>query len=264
MKKIMAMMAVFVCVILSASVMAFDHHHGIWDILLKKHVTAPGGPVGFQVNYLGLKNDRALMGTCIAQLTTVSPEDFGTWSLNRQRAFLINAYNAFAIRLVLDHYPVDSIKDIGGWFTNPFDMAFIPLLGETLSLNEIERRLMALGDGTPDPRLHFLLFRVSRGCPPLKTDAVTHENIEVLLETGLVDFLGDGDQNRFNTRKKRVELSSLFKWYEADFIAVYGSLESFVRVYGDAISPFPGDSLDLVHDPVAIGFLRYDWSLNGR
>lgn len=264
MKKIMTMMVVFVFVLFSASAMAFDHHHGIWDILLKKHVIAPGGPVGFQVNYLGMKNDRALMGTCIAQLTSVSRDDFDTWSLNRQRAFLINAYNAFAIRLVLDHYPVDTIKDIGGWFTDPFDMAFSPLMGETLSLNEIERRLMALGDGTPDPRLHFLLFRVSRGCPPLKTDAVTHENIAALLESSLIDFLADADKNRFNPRKKRVELSSLFKWYEADFIAVYGSLEAFVRVYGDSISLLPGDSLDLVRDPIALVFLRYDWALSGH
>ncbi|GAB6096834.1 hypothetical protein JCM14469_30870 [Desulfatiferula olefinivorans] len=264
MKKILTITAVIILCVLSGPAQAFDHHHGLWDILLKKHVTPAGGPGGFRVNYEGMKNDRALMGTFMDQMTSVSRETFDAWSLNRRRAFLINAYNVFVIRLVLDHYPVESIKDIGGWFTDPFDIEFIPLLDGTLSLNGVEHRLMALDGDAPDPRLRLLLFRASRGCPHLATDAVTHENIGDLLESSLVGFLADREKNRFNPQKKRVELSALFQWYASDFSARYGSLDAFVRIYADAIASFPGDSLDLLHDPVGISFLSYDWSLNGR
>lgn len=238
---------------------AFDHDHGIWDIVLKKHVTMVDEQRHSRVNYLGIKNDVALFGTYIDMLTSVSRNDYEAWSRNRKLAFLINAYNALAIKLVVDHYPLDSIQDIGGLFTRPFDISFITLFGETMSLNDMESRLIRQNASFDDPRIFLVLFRAAAGSPALKNEAWTDETLEPLLEASLMNFLSDPGRNRFNTQKKRFEISPVFRWYEEDFKAVYGSISRLLHVYGDCLQLSAGEA-DVSDVPIV--YLDFDWALN--
>ena len=240
----------------------FDHEHGIWDILLKKHVIMKNQDRQSLVDYTGFKNDSALFVTYLTQLSLVRQPEYDTWTKNQKLAFLINTYNAFTIKLITDHYPVDSIRDIGGMFKSPWKISFIPLLGKKRSLDEIEHTMIRQKGVFDEPRIHVALVCAAKGCPALQNQAYTGGNLNTLLETALIRFLSDTSRNRFNAGKKKFELSSIFNWYKQDFSDKYGSLNQFLMIYADTFSKSPGDLDVIKHGTFSVGYSDYDWSLN--
>ncbi len=249
---------------LSAQAVSFDHSH--WDGLLKKHVVSINQGVATQVDYAGFARDRFQLKSYLKSLESVSQATFNGWSRSEQLAFLINAYNAWTVELVLTEYPdIESIKDLGSWLQSPWQKSFIPLLGETRSLDGIEHGLIR-ADGTyQEPRIHFAVNCASVGCPALSATAYTAADIETQLDEAVRFFLSDRSRNRLEVNTLNV--SRIFKWYRDDFERGWGGyqrLEQFLAAYGDSLGLSVRDIQRLKSGAIDIDFLDYDWNLNRK
>ncbi len=178
--------------------------HATFDRLLKKYVNAQG-----RVNYKGFKSEQKAFNDYLAQLSKNAPT--ATDSKAEQMAFWINAYNAYTIRLILDNYPLKSIKDIG----EPWKKVFFSIGGEKMSLDNIEHGI--LRKKFDDPRIHFALVCASISCPPLRPEAYTAARLNAQLDDQARDFLNNAGKNKITPAS--AQLSSYFDWYKDDWNA---------------------------------------------
>ncbi len=239
----------------SLSAQAFDHQHAGWTRLLERHVEVDGG-VG-SVDYDGLAAERPALERYLAALSSVTPDEFAAFSADERLAFLINAYNAFTVQLVLDHQPIDSIKDIGGWFRSPWKRRFFELLGGERHLDDVEHGMIR--PWFQEPRIHFAVNCAAVSCPPLQPEAYVADRLDTQLERATRRFLRDARRTRFDGSRGRLELSAVMDWYRDDFERDGDTLGAFVaaRIAGGADE---GRAIAEAH----IRFLDYDWDLNGR
>lgn len=245
-----------------AQASTFDH--GPWDSLLKKHVVSIRQGQATQVNYGGFIRDRMQLKTYLAAMSAVPRATFDKWDKPEQLAFLINAYNAWTVELVLTGYPkIESIKDLGSLLQSAWGKRFIPLLGETRSLDSIEHELIRAENRYQEPRIHFAVNCASIGCPALRPEAYTGERLTAQLEDATRLFLSDRSRNGLNG--DTLNLSSIFKWYRQDFERGWGGfkeLPQFLIAYRQALGLFDGDVQRLKSDALDIEFTDYDWRLN--
>ena len=225
----------------------FDH--SLWDGLLGEHVHED------RVDYEGLLADRERLDDYLESLAAADPDTLGR---EEQLAFWIDAYNALMVDAVLDAWPVGSVLDIGrilgvvptgGVFREPRRVA-----GQDLSLDDIEHRILRERFG--DARTHAALNCASRSCPALPDRAFTGADLDARLDAAMLSFLLDGKRNRLGADPPM--LSSIFRWYRADFEAEAGSVWEWVRRF---LPPEIARELPEEADP---GFLSYDWALNDR
>lgn len=209
--------------------------HAQWDRLLKKYVDKNG-----LVDYKGFMADSTSLNAYLNQLTTHIPNPSA--DKREQLAYYINLYNAATVKLVLDHYPLHSIKDI----RNPWDRKWIPVGGNLRSLGYLEHQILRKMD---EPRIHFAINCASYSCPKLLNQAYTAKGLEAQLDNASRDFILDSARNRIGSDK--LELSQLFNWYKKDFTR-NASLIAFLAPYVQ----IP------IHATAKISFLTYDWNLN--
>ena len=164
------------------------------------------------------------------------------WERSDQMAYWINAYNAFTIQMILENWPVKSIRDLHQG--KPWDVKWIRLGNENYSLNQIENDI--LRPHFRDPRIHFALNCAARSCAPLSNKAFTGDNLEIMLNSLTENFINDQDYNQIGTKK--LALSRIFDWYREDF----GNLIEFINRYSDLT----------VSTKAEIIFNDYDWGLN--
>jgi hypothetical protein len=226
--------AMLLCV---TSLWAFDLTYGSYATFLESYVCPEG------VAYSEIAGDPQVAAVG-AEFASLSAEAFSKLSTEDQIAFLVNAYNFHTIALVSKHYPLKSgIRDIG----KPWDLKFIRLFGETVSLNHIEHDL--LRSNYSEPRVHFALNCASRSCPVLPDRPFVGSALETQLAKAAKAFLADTTRNRVDGDK--LMLSQIFQWYGGDFSDRYGSYQEFVMgVLG-------------LTGKYRVKFLEYDWSLNG-
>lgn len=228
--------------------------HTSWDMLLGKYLITnhPSGINRFR--YGGVtQDDRRVLDDYIAALQQET-----VTSLNRgeQKAYWINLYNAQTVKIILDHYPVKTIRDIDispGFFSNgPWDAKLLNIEGEEISLNDIEHRI--LRPIFKDNRVHYALNCASLGCPDLQPVAFTAENTENLLEEGAREYINSPRGAQFNDGKLTV--SSIYKWFMEDF---GGSEEGVIR----HLRKYAGEELARKLGTYDNGIrYQYDWSLN--
>jgi hypothetical protein len=230
-----------------ASAKPFDHSHKAFDVLLKDKVKDG------QVNYAALKSSPGELTAYLGQLASIKESTFKTWDENQQQAMLINLYNAATLKLIIDHYPVKSIKDIGGLFKKPWDIKSLTLFGKTITLNHLEHKI--LRKNYDEPRVHFAIVCAAKGCPILRTGAYTADRLDTQLKEQGEAFLRDPKKNRVDAAKKVVYLSKIFNWFESDF-EKGGSVIGFVKPYFA-----PADAKSLGKN-FKIKYTSYDWSLN--
>ena len=235
-----------------ADCMGVDQTHAQWSAILGRWV------VDGRVDYRGLRgeSDPALL-TYLASLSGACGPDYERWTRAERIAFWINAYNAFTVRLILDHYPIASIRKIGWLPGAAFREKFIPmegLKGGSISLDDIENG--TLRSALREPRIHFALVCASRSCPPLRGEAYRGADLDRQLDDQARTFLHDPAKNRVDAAAKTLYLSSIFQWFRGDFESAAGSLPSYVARYLD-------DGTGHLSD-FDIKFLDYDWSLNDR
>jgi hypothetical protein len=209
--------------------------HGSWDRLLQEYVSASG-----RVDYAGLRRNRGRLKDYLATLARATPDE--DWSREAAMAYWINAYNAFTIELILDHWPVGSIKEIGNG--NPWDDKWIELAGRRYSLNQIENEI--LRPRFRDPLIHFAVNCAAISCPPLHNRAFTAANLDRTLEQRTRAFINN---ERFNSLSPTAAtVSKLFDWYRTDFAPLHEFLARYTT-----------ESIDARTN---IRFREYDWGLN--
>lgn len=249
-----------------AELAGFDHQHAAWTALLRKHVVLVRGGQASQVRYAGFKADRAELARYRDRLSAVTEAAFKAFSKPQQMAFLINAYNAFTVELILTKYPgITSIKDLGSLFSSPWKPKWIALLGSKVSLDDIEHGMLRERGRFDDPRVHFAVNCASIGCPPLREEAFVAERLDAQLDEQGLRFLSDRTRNRLNAATGRLELSKIFDWYGEDFKLGHSGLASlagFLARFADALADAPADRERVRSQRAEISFLPYDWQLN--
>ena len=245
---------------LSSQVMAFDHSR--WNTLLQQYVQPQRGGVATAVDYAGIAENHEALQSYLDNLTAVTQGEFNAFSRDEKLAFLINAYNAFTIELILRENQPDSIRDIGSLFSGPWDKAFFSLLGESRTLDELEHEMIRGNPDLMDPRIHFAVNCASIGCPALRTTAYTGDQLDTQLEDSTRQFLSDKQRNRYNSEQDALEISKIFDWYEDDFEDAAGSLSHYLLQYSDTLG-IPANRQKALDDgDLEVQFLPYDWSLN--
>jgi len=238
--------------------------HAPWDNLLKAHVKSINDGNSTAISYAGVAQERNVLTTYLKSLSDVPVPTFESWSKEDQLAFLINAYNAYTVNLILEHYPkVESIRDIGSIFKNAWKQKVAPLLGEIRTLDGIEHGIIRGSGDYNEPRIHFAVNCASIGCPSLRGEAYIGSKIDMQLDEQTRQFLGDSSRNILNGHK--LSLSKIFDWYGDDFETGWRgleNLESFIAFYGDALHLSDTDRIKLSNGDINIKFNKYDWSLN--
>ena len=245
-----------------AGAQTFDHQYAAWDALLKKHVRWLPDQKQSRVAYAGMAADRAALKSVLDGFSALTPAVFAGFSRAQQMAFLINAYNAFTIELILTAYPkIKSIKDLGGTFSSPWKKSFFTLLGEPRHLDWIEHE--QLRPRYQEPRVHTAIVCASIGCPALKPQAYTPDTLDEQLDDGMRRFLGDPTRNRASAGK--LEVSSIFKWFREDFEKGHQGFQKVEDVFARYAEQLSGDAAvqaQLKARQLKPEFLDYDWSLN--
>lgn len=227
--------------------------HAPWDRFLKTH-RALGEDGVARIPYAKVPTtDKAALGGYVARLAAVRVTALGR---AEQRAYWINLYNALTVKVVLDHYPVDGIKDIrispGLFSSGPWGKKLLKIEGEDVSLDDIEHRI--LRPVWKDPRIHYAVNCASIGCPNLPPEAFTAANAERLLDAAARAYINHPRGVRRSGGG--VRLSSIYDWFQGDFgkdkSALFGHLASF------AAPPLK----EFLSTGPAIDGYDYDWSLN--
>ena len=218
----------------------------LWTSILKKYVNEEGW-----VNYKGIIKDKEQLQEYLDLLTNNPPQK--NWSKDDKEAYWINAYNAFTVKLIIDHYPVKSIKDIGPkhqipFVNTPWEKKFFKIGQRRYKLDRIEHHILRKQFG--DPRVHFAIVCASRSCAKLRNEAYEGSRLNEQLNEQAKDFLTDKRKNKISAEK--AELSSYFDWYKKDFKKKSGSIIVYINQY----SPIK------MNKDVKITFLDYNWDLN--
>lgn len=239
----------------ATSAHAFEHNHGAWTGVLQKYQTDTG-----LVRYKQLKADVAAdkahpFTAYLDTLGKVGKSEYDGWSKPEKMAFLINAYNAFTVKLILDNYPVESIRKIGGVFTKPWDVEFFSLLGGQIkSLDPIEHKV--LRPEFKDFRVHAAVNCASTSCPPLRHEAFVAARIDAQLDEQMTAWLADPSRNKFDAATGELGLSKIFDWYAKDFVEWGGGVKAVVSKFG------PEAARQAYAKKGDVDFLDYNWSLN--
>ena len=187
-----------------------------------------------------------------AYLANLGDAKTAAMTADEKKAFYINAYNAMAISIVLDRYPIRSIRDVDG----AFQKIVRRIGGESLSLDEIENRLRALSDA----RIHFAIVCVSESCPPLAPRAYTAEGISAALDRQARAFVNDPKRNAIDRKAGRIAFSKIFDWNRKEFERDAGTVTKYVSRYRTDLETASW----LASTTQAPEFLEYDWALNQR
>ena len=206
--------------------------HQIWDDLLQEHVT----PEGY-VDYAGLQRDSVRFRQYLNLLSQGHPND-SNWTQREQLAYWYNAYNAFTVQLILDHYPVNSIKDIKSGvpgLNTVWDIKFIRIEGREYDLNNLEHGIVR--PNFNEPRSHFALNCASISCPSLRNEAYVADRLDAQLDDQARVFLADPKKNFISP--DAINVSKLFSWYGGDFtqdtdLIAYLNQYAPVRIQPDA------------------------------
>ncbi|CAA0094915.1 Uncharacterised protein [Zhongshania aliphaticivorans] len=248
--------------------------HTPWATILQQHVEMVRDGRESRVDYAGIKKDRLLLLTYLTDMSKVTKKSFDSWPKMQQLAFLINAYNAWTVELILSRYPdIDSIKDLGSFFTSPWKKEFVNLLGEVRSLDDIEHNLIRGSGRYNEPRIHFAVNCASIGCPALLNDAYAGDKLDEQLAAVTENFLRD--RNRHYFANGELHISPIFKWYKADFEQGWNGVHSvsqFLAAYADALGLQDSGSGIIVNgklvserlseDSIGISYTDYNWDLN--
>jgi hypothetical protein len=257
--------AVLYCAVAPAALDQFDQQHKAWTALLGKHVVLIDGGKASQLRYPDMATDRAALRSYLETLSRVDEAEFRKWSKDDQLAFLINAYNANMIELILTRYPrIDSVWDFGKLVSNPFKNRFIRLFGRDVSLDTIEHETIRAKGAYDEPRIHMAVNCASVGCPMLREEAYVGGRLDKQLEEQVVRFLSDRSRNRYNASGNTLEVSEIFRWYREDFESGYKGIrsrEQFFAKYAAQLADGAGSEA-VRNQKAAIRTMDYDWRLN--
>ncbi|RJX70526.1 DUF547 domain-containing protein [Vibrio sinensis] len=224
---------------------AAEISHQTWQEILTEYVSKQGEDNLFAYQAV-TQSDNAKLDSYLSQMTQLNPLQY---SKDEQYAYWVNIYNAITVDLILEEYPVSSITKLGGLFSfGPWDEKVVTINGKTLTLNDIEHRI--LRPIWQDPRTHYAVNCASLGCPNLQTSAFTARNSEQLLEQAAMEFINS--DKGVKQQEKKLIVSSIYDWFATDF-AIDGGVRNHLKKYRPELKESQ-KSLDY----------EYDWSLNEK
>jgi len=252
----------------------FDHSYATYNSLLNRYVKDA------RVNYEGFISSMAEFETFLRALGSVDEDDFESWREEQKLAFWINAYNAFTIKAIIDHYPIKRSFSLVGIFYAPSNSILqikgvwtklqFRAAGRMVTLDEIEHQI--LRKKFNEPRIHMAINCASVSCPDLSNEAYTADKLEEQLAYASASFVNNPDKGVYvNEQRGEVKFSKIFKWFGDDFIANYGGSKLFnsYSLKENAVLNFASDYLEsqqtkeyLMSNKLKIGDLGYDWHLN--
>jgi hypothetical protein len=225
--------------------------HAAWDRFLAAYVVIGGDGIN-RVAYRDVTAvDREALADYIGRLSLTKISSFDR---SEQRAFWINLYNALTVQVVIEHYPVDSIRDIdispGMFADGPWGRELVIIEGEALSLDDIEHRI--LRPIWRDPRLHYALSCAALGCPNLQAVAFAAANTEERLDAAARSYINH--PRGVHVEGKTLYLSKIYSWYREDF--AQEGLLAHIRRYADP------KLAGVVARTSRRADIDYDWALN--
>ena len=239
--------------------------------VLKSHVDDAG-----MVNYRGLQAERDKLDKFSAMIGRLERKVYEKWGERDKIAFWLNAYNAFTLQAIIDHYPIkpsflklrvypkNSIRQIPG----VWDKIVFNVMGQDLTLEHIEHEI--LRKEFDEPRIHMAMVCAAMGCPPLLNEPYTGANLELQLDGRTRRFLDNPAKFRIDRDKGRLYLSPILKWFAEDFTSKYSPAKEIAK-HGTKVSAvlnfISGHLKEADRDYILAGkfkvkYLKYDWSLN--
>ena len=218
--------------------------HQAWDRIVLAHVRDG------QVDYPAIQADGRLDGY-LSELNRIDPTRLA--KRQDQLAFWINAYNAFAVKGILDHYSPMTLWGRYRYFIG----RDYRVGGATINLYNLEREVLI--EQFHEPLMHFAIVCASTSCPKLQPWAYQPEQLDRQLAQVAKDFINDPTRNRFDRTQKVASLSMIFQWFEKDFADAAGSVLAYIARYVDDSEL----AKELILPGYRIEYLDYDWSLNG-
>ncbi len=234
--RILLIFVIFVNILSANAQSKIDH--SLWDQILKENVSDDG-----LVNYKGFKKDSLKLGEYFLLLSNNTPTEL--WSKEEKLAYWINAYNAYTVKLIIDNYPIKSIKNI----KNPWGDKFIVINKKKYSLNDIEHKILRKLE---EPRIHFAINCASFSCPLLSNMAYTSQTINERLDTQTKNFINDPNRNIIT--KTEISISKIFTWFKNDFKTEGKTVSDFINKYS---------KVKIDNQPKK-GYKDYDWRLNEK
>jgi len=221
-----------------------------YNAFLSKYVTSENGLNLVAYGKVTDEDERSLEG----YIETLSSADISKLTDDQLMAYWFNLYNAKTVDLILDNYPVKSIKKIG-FFSGPWDKDILTVRGEDMSLNNIEHDIVR--KSFDEPRVHFAFNCASIGCPNLKSTAWEAETLDTDLTQAAKDYIASPRGVRVEENGD-ITASSIFKWYKDDFGDSEADVMSYLASYAE------GDKKAALQQASEIKDYDYDWSLNGK
>lgn len=244
-KTMLRKITLFLSLLMVVSLAKAQVNNEIWDQLLTKHVRENGN-----VNYQGLSKDKAKLDKYLEQLSSNRP---GSNASEKEKiAYWINVYNAFCIKLIVDHYPLESIQDLHPTVKIPgvntiWKKDFFKIDGEKMSLHDVEHNI--LRKKFDEPRIHFAINCASYSCPKLRKEAYVANKLNVQLQDQAIHFINNPKKNKI--KKDHVVISKIFQWFTGDFTK-NGGLIDYLNKY----------SHKKINEDAKIDYMEYNWELN--
>lgn len=253
----------------------FDHRYTNFDQLLTQVVQTSADKKQTRVNYQRLSVKSDILQRSLNAFSAVSKNQFDGWDEQQQLSFLINAYNGFTLKLIIDNWDefkqgdADSIRDLGSLFTTPWEKKFFTLFNEKHNLDDIEHEMVR--KWFKEPRIHAALVCAAVSCPPLRDEAFVASALTTQLDSQMQRFLADNSRNeiKINGQEGEASLSSIFKWYRGDFEKGqqgFHSLFDLLSTYSEALVEGDDNAQAqrnlLKSADYPITFKNYDWRLN--
>ncbi len=230
--------------------------HAPWDALLKAYVVPAEHGLN-RIAYARLKRENH--GALKTYIKSLEATDVRSLDRPEQFAFWANLYNAKTLDVVLDKYPVGSIKSInlGGGIAatltgGPWKAKIVRVGDQNLSLDDIEH--VILRGVFKDPRVHYAVNCASVGCPNVADEALTGAKLEAQLEAGAKAYVNS--PRGLVVRDGKLTASSIYNWFQADFGGSQAGVLAHVRGYAEPALRQKLDSISAIDD------FFYDWSLN--
>jgi hypothetical protein len=223
------------------------HQHQIWNNLVKQFITDDGF-----VDYQGFKSKEHLLNHYLEIISTYAPT--ADWTRQEKIAYWINAYNAFTVKLMINHYGVQSIKDIQVEdYSSPWKIPFFKIGEDAFTLDKIEHEI--LRKEIQEPYIHFALVCASFSCPHFRNEAYTAQHVKEQLDDQARIFINDPRKNKLDNIP--LEVSSLFSWYWDDFANYFTDDFSFITW----LNKYSNHPLNFSS---SYTFMPYNCSLNGK